>query len=397
MAIKISELANLTAYSDSTLMAVVDTTGPFATVKTTVGGLKTYVLGNITSTLGNLEANAAVQSGQITTANIAMKGYVDGQISTLTSNAAVQAGALATLTSNAAVQAGDIATLFANAAVQAGALATLTSNAAVQAGDIASTNTAITTANTAMKGYVDAVTTAWTANAGAQAGSIATLTSNAAVQAGDIATLFSNAAVQAGALATLTSNAAVQSGVISILNAPGSSGNILVSNGTSWISGRPHLVQVTAVATTTGANIDISNIPADAKRVTITFSGVSTANINPVIVQLGTVTSFENTGYTGAVSGILGNVASAAYSVGFQVDANTALLAAAGTRNGIVTLVNVTGNTWVSQSTLGYTGTAGTTMGGGSKALGGVLTRVRITTTIGSDAFDAGTLGVIYE
>jgi hypothetical protein len=64
-----------------------------------------------------LTSNAAVQSGAITTANTAMKGYVDAINTTLTSNAAVQAGAIATLTANAAVQAGELAT------IQAGAIA----------------------------------------------------------------------------------------------------------------------------------------------------------------------------------------------------------------------------------------------------------------------------------
>ena len=77
-------------------------------------------VGNIISpTIVDLYANAAVQSGAIVTANTAMKGYVDGQIST--------------------------------------------------------TNTSITTANTAMKGYVDAVTTAWQSNAAVQAGLITNL------------------------------------------------------------------------------------------------------------------------------------------------------------------------------------------------------------------------------
>jgi hypothetical protein len=76
----------------------------------------------IASALSTLTSNAAVQAGDIATiyANL---GGVSGSLATLTSNAAVQAGSIATLTSNAAVQAGDIATLYANAGVQAGAIA----------------------------------------------------------------------------------------------------------------------------------------------------------------------------------------------------------------------------------------------------------------------------------
>jgi len=153
--------------------------------------------------IATLTSNAATQAGQIAsaegnivTANTAMKGYVDGQISTVNSNWQANAGA----------QAGDIATLFANAASQAGSIATLTSNAAVQAGDIA---TLFANAG-AQAGSIATLTS----NAAVQAGLIADLTSNAAVQAGDIATLFANAGAQSGSIATLTSNAAVQAGLI---------------------------------------------------------------------------------------------------------------------------------------------------------------------------------------
>jgi hypothetical protein len=69
----------------------------------------------LTNQIAGVQGNVTAANAAITTANTAMKGYVDAINSTLTSNAAVQAGA------------------------------------------IADTNTAITTANTAMKGYVDSV------------------------------------------------------------------------------------------------------------------------------------------------------------------------------------------------------------------------------------------------
>lgn len=136
-----------------------------------------------------LSSNAAVQSGLISAAvtaagettanaNTAMKGYVDGQLSTLTSNAAVQAGLIADNTT---------AITTANTAMKGyvdGQVSTLTSNAAVQAGLITDTNTAITTANTALKGYVDAINSTLTANAAVQAGNIATIQGTYAQLAG---------------------------------------------------------------------------------------------------------------------------------------------------------------------------------------------------------------------
>lgn len=87
-------------------------------------------------------SNAAFQAGLIAsantavaTANTAMKGYVDGQISSVTS--AWQA--------NAAVQAGNIATLFANAGAQAGTLATIQSTYAQISGATFTGNVTIPT------------------------------------------------------------------------------------------------------------------------------------------------------------------------------------------------------------------------------------------------------------
>lgn len=202
--------------------------------------------------------------------------------------------------------------------------------------------------------------------------------------------------VSANVLSGLTTPLSAAQGGTNI-NSPGANGNILTSNGTTWYSARPHIVYSTAIAVTSSASVDFTGIPPDANRITIMFSGVSTANINPVIVQVGDSGGIENTGYTGAVSGILGNVVSNAFSIGFTLDVNTALLAAAGTRNGMMVIQKLNANTWVSQSTIGYTGTAGVTVGGGTKATSAFLDRVRITTTIGTDLFDAGTINITYE
>ena len=105
-------------------------------------------------------------TGTITTANTAMKGYVDGQVSSLTSNAAVQAGQI--VDANTAMKGyvdGQVTSLTANAAVQAGliadnASAVTTANTAMKGyvdSEISTVNGNITTANTAMKGYVDSV------------------------------------------------------------------------------------------------------------------------------------------------------------------------------------------------------------------------------------------------
>jgi hypothetical protein len=87
MAIKISELGNLSSWSDSTYIPVVSTSGTLTTVKSTAGNLKTYVLGNILTDISTLYSNATAQATSIfqavtsvTIANLGMKGYVDNGI-----------------------------------------------------------------------------------------------------------------------------------------------------------------------------------------------------------------------------------------------------------------------------------------------------------------------------
>lgn len=152
MTIKISQLGNLTAVLGNIFVPVVaNVAGTLTTVKGNVEQLKTYIITEVSADIANLQANAGAQAGTlatltsnaaiqagsiadtntaITTANLAMKGYVDNQVSTLTSNASVQAGDIATLFANAGAQSASISTLQSD-------ITTLTSNAAIQAGQIA--------------------------------------------------------------------------------------------------------------------------------------------------------------------------------------------------------------------------------------------------------------------
>jgi hypothetical protein len=128
--------------------------GNASVVSTYTGPLGELVLNTDTLTVGvhdgaTAGGHSVASAASVSTANTAMKGYVDGQISTIIAGAP---GALDTLNelANALGNNASFSTTITNS------LATLTSNAAVQSGLIADTNTAITTANTAMKGYVDA-------------------------------------------------------------------------------------------------------------------------------------------------------------------------------------------------------------------------------------------------
>ena len=67
--------------------------------------------------------------------------------------------------------------------------------------------------------------------------------------------------------------------------------------------------------------------------------------------------------------------------------------------HGIATLclLNSLTGLWVMNSVLGHSNEFYTTLSGGSKTLSGTLDRVRITTANGTDAFDAGSVNILYE
>jgi hypothetical protein len=61
-----------------------------------------------------------------------------------------------------------------------------------------------------------------------------------------------------------------------------------------------------------------------------------------------------------------------------------------------MTIVAMGSNLWVASHSGALNTTIGA-MGGGSITLGGTLDRLRITSTNGTDAFDAGFITLLYE
>lgn len=157
------------------------------------------------------------------------------------------------------------------------------------------------------------------------------------------------------------------------------------------------LTQASSQASTSGTSIDFGSIPSWAKRVTVMFSGVSTSGAGSaaLLLQVGTSSGIDSSSYAsscGIVSGSnsTGTTSSTAGFVATTSLSNATLL------HGCVQIVNVTGNTWVSSGAIGSTSAFSYTSGG-TKTLSGALDRVRITTTNGTDAFDAGTINILYE
>ena len=178
------------------------------------------------------------------------------------------------------------------------------------------------------------------------------------------------------------------------LTAPGTSGNILTSNGTAWVSSAPASTGITsgtAVSSTSGTSIDFTGLPSTVKRITVMLNGVSTNGTSNLQVQIGSG-SIQTTGYTGEAS--MGASAAVYNSSALVI---TGSITASSLASGLVTLVNMGGNLWVEAGTLGNTNTNYVNISGGAVALGGALDRVRITTVGGTDTFDAGSINILYE
>jgi hypothetical protein len=201
-----------------------------------------------------------------------------------------------------------------------------------------------------------------------------------------------------GTTASVTLNTLGAVGVGSSPNF-GTSGQVLTSGGSTvaptWttLSVRPTLG--TPVNTTSGTSIDITGIPSGVRQITVMFSGVSIdATSTSAIVQLGDSGGIETNDYLGAYTRA-GGAINTQFTSGFVVfdSTNTAF-----TYQGllILNLQNSSTNTWAGSSVLAMSNAAQTALGAGTKALTGVLDRIRLTTLSGTAAFDAGQINISY-
>ena len=142
---------------------------------------------------------------------------------------------------------------------------------------------------------------------------------------------------------------------------------------------------------TTNTSLDFTGIPSWVKRITVIFSGVSLSSTADILVQLGDSGGFETTGYISSGSATGTGAAISNSTTGMIIRS----AAAASITSGIMSLQNVSGNSWVA-SYAGKQSSTASSYGGGDKTLSDTLTQIRITTT-STDTFDAGTVNIMYE
>jgi hypothetical protein len=149
----------------------------------------------------------------------------------------------------------------------------------------------------------------------------------------------------------------------------------------------------TAVASTSGTSIDFTSIPANVRRITVMFSGVSTSGSSNYLIQLG-AGSVTSSGYIsygmsfGSSSG-----AGTSSTAGFLIRNS----AAGDINSGLYTIATLGSNAWSMQGMIGSSNNSNGYLTCGGLTLGGTLDRVRITTVNGTDTFDAGSINILYE
>jgi hypothetical protein len=176
----------------------------------------------------------------------------------------------------------------------------------------------------------------------------------------------------------------------------GGSDAVTITSGlvTSINGGVGGLVSSTAVASTSGTSVDFTSIPSWVRRITVMLNGVSTSGSANLRIQLGDSGGVETTSYdvSGWYINSSGVADSTSASSGFDFfgDAGLAIV-----RNGVVQIVNLSGNIWLATGSINYSAISYGVVG--TKTLSDVLTQVRITTSNGTDTFDAGSINIFYE
>jgi hypothetical protein len=148
--------------------------------------------------------------------------------------------------------------------------------------------------------------------------------------------------------------------------------------------------RATAQASTSGSNIDFTNIPSWVKRITVMFNEVSTTGSTVVLVQLGTGGTPTTSGYIATRCEISTAVTNSSYTTGHGVVSG----GAANITSGQVIFTNISGNTWIGSGNVKQA-TNYITLSDSSVTLGGTLNFLRLTCS--GDTFDAGSLNILYE
>jgi hypothetical protein len=125
------------------------------------------------------------------------------------------------------------------------------------------------------------------------------------------------------------------------------------------------------------------------------LNGVSLSGAAYLRIQIGASGTPTTTGYV-SHSGLIATTAtnSVASTAGLDLFGTSATIAL----YGAIRWQNVSGNIWVAEGTTSNSGgTALVQVSASGVTLSGTLNMVRITTSNGTDTFDAGSINILYE
>ncbi len=149
--------------------------------------------------------------------------------------------------------------------------------------------------------------------------------------------------------------------------------------------------------TASGTSVDFTGIPSTAKRITILLDGVSLSGSALLIARIGTGGVLETSGYSAVTTSVTttnNTTRGVTTSTYFQLQYSNS---APFTQIGTLVLNKLNGNTWIANGSFYNVGGVAGDYVSGSKTLAGTLDRVSITTSNGTDTFDAGTINILYE
>jgi hypothetical protein len=179
--------------------------------------------------------------------------------------------------------------------------------------------------------------------------------------------------------------------------APGTTGNVLTSNGTTWTSALSNgIVLGTPVATTSGTSFTFTGIPSNAKTIYVNFNGVTAGSAGSgdwIYVQIGPSGGVETSGYTSTSTNCQSNQSTQLSGVSNAFGAYSAFYNTNICGSFVISLENSSSNTWVSTTNL-MVGSS-VVISAGKKSLAGTLTQLKIFVN-GSYTFSAGEINISY-